>query len=575
MYLIKAYKKIYNILVGRNKFKFIKVQIIAILTSILESIGILSIIPYVIFLQRFESIISKEYEYKWINYIFEKFTSNEILILASLATFLIYVISNVTIIFSNKYYINFSKKLQQDFAKRLINFYLNKNLEFFNKKKLNSILFNVLSGASRSVNAVIYPSILLVSKIFVALIIIFVLGIANFYITLSLVLIFSLLFYSFIKIYNNQIKIISSKLYEVSKQRQESAKQAIDYYFDTVFFGKKFITENFLNKNLNFLNIVAKNEFLSFLPKYVLEIFAFGSIALIIPLTILFEKDISLIMPIIILYTVSGYKLMPTCQSIYQSSILIKTNLKLFKDVSEDLILEKNEKPLSVLNHLDDITISNLTFSYSSKKKLLRNINMNFKKGEIIGISGPSGSGKSTLGLIICGMLNNYGGKLLLNGKPFPKKIDYNLSSMSYINSNVNIFNLSFKKNIIFTDRNVAKKEFINNLKASELLKFFLKDLKNNQNFTLSQDKINLSTGQKQRLGMSRAIFKDSDLLLLDEATNGLDNKTVNKILKYLKFISKNKIIIIISHKKRTLKICDRVIDLKTKVSNIKKTRLA
>ena len=562
MQFIKTYKKIYNILVGRYKFKFVKIQIIVLLTSILEAIGILSIIPYIIFLQKFETIINKEYKYEWINYIFLKFSSSEILILASFLTFTVFVTSNITIIFSHKYYINFSRKLQQDFADRLMNFYLNKNLEFFNKKKLNAILFNVLSGAARSVNSVIYPSILIVSRISVALIIISVLGITNLYITVSLIIFFGFLFYFFIKIYNKQIKKIASNLYEISKQRQESAKQAIDNYLDTVFFGKEFIITNFLNKNLNFLNTISKNDFLTFLPKYVLEIFAFGSIALIIPLTILFEKDVTLIMPIIILYTVSGYKLMPTCQSIYQSGILIKTNLKLFKDVSKDLILEKDDKSFSILNEINNISISNLSFTYNTKKKILKNININFQKGEIIGISGPSGSGKSTLGLIISGMLSNYKGKILLNGKPYPKKINYSLSSISYINSNVNIFNLSFKKNITFTDKKISHKELINNLKTSSLLKFFFKDLKNNQNFILSQDKINLSTGQKQRLGLSRAYFKDSDLLILDEATNGLDSKNEDLILRYLKEIAKRKIIIIISHKRRTLKICDRIINL-------------
>jgi ATP-binding cassette, subfamily B, bacterial PglK len=563
MYLIKAYKEIYNILVGKNKFKFIKIQIIALFTSFLEAIGILSIIPYVIFLEQFETIKNKNFEHEWINNIFVEFSSNEILILASLIIFTIFISSNIIIILSNKYYINFSRTLQQEFAKRLINFYLSKNLEFINKKKTNSILFNILSGAARSVNSVIYPAILIVSRVFVSFIIICVLAITNPLITTIILLVFGSLFYTFVKVYNKQIKTIASKIYDLSKERQESAKQAIDNYLDTVFFGKDFIIKNFLKKNFKYLHINSKNEFLSFLPKYVLEIFAFGTVALIIPLTIYLEKDVSLIMPIIILYVVSGYKLMPTIQSIYGSAILIKTNLKLFKDVSHDLILEKKEKKYMILDKIESINISNLSFSYNPKKKILSNINLNFKKGEIIGISGPSGSGKSTLGLIICGLLKNYKGRILINKKLYHEKINPLLSSISYINSSVNIFNLTFKENILFTNKNISNKNFEKNLKNSQLLDFFLKDIKKNKHYLLSQDKINLSTGQKQRLGISRINYKNADLLVLDEATNGLDSKTEDKILKYLKMIAKNKIIIIISHKSRTLKICDKIIKLK------------
>lgn len=565
MYLIKTYKKIYNLLIGKNKLKFIKIQIIALLTSILEALGILSIIPYIIFLQKFDTIKNQEFEYDWINNIFIKFSHNEILIYASLITFTIFILSNITIILSNKYYINYSRSLQQEFAGRLINFYLNKDLDFFNKKKINSILFNILSGAARSVSSVIYPSILIVSRVFVSLIIIIFLGATSLSTTIVILLVFSLLFFIFIKIYTKQIKLIALKIYDLSKQRQESAKQAIDHYMDTVFFGKNFIIKNFLKNNYAYLHINSRNEFLSFLPKYVLEIFAFGIIALIIPLTIYTEKDVSLILPTIILYVVSGYKLMPTVQSIYGSAILIKTNLKLFDDVSKDLILEKKEKNHSILNEINSINISNLSFSFTSKKKILRNINAKFKKGEIIGISGPSGSGKSTLGLIICGLLKNYKGKILINNEFYPKKINPFTSSISYLNSNVNIFNLSFKENIIFNNKNISSKKFENNIKNSELFNFYSRDIKKNKNYLLSQDKINLSTGQKQRVGISRIYYKDADLIVLDEATNGLDSKTEDKILKYLKMIAKNKIIILISHKSRTLKICDKVIKLPLK----------
>ena len=84
----------------------------------------------------------------------------------------------------------------------------------------------------------------------------------------------------------------------------------------------------------------------------------------------------------------------------------------------------------------------------------------------------------------------------------------------------------------------------------------------------MSQSKINLSTGQKQRLGIARALFKDSELIVLDEATNGLDRFTEDKILKYLKKLSKEKIIIIISHKKQTLKLCDEIYYLRNKKLN-------
>jgi len=565
VYLFKTYLSIFNILKKKDKSNFIKIQFIVIFSSILEALGILSIIPYVVFLEKLDTFKSNNFDYELLNFIFDNFSRQEIVIYSSLITFLIFVFSNLVIIFSNRYYISFSKNLQHSLAERLITFYLSKDLDFFNKKKINSILFNVLSGASRSVTSVIYPCIQIFSKFLVASIIIIVLAITSLNTTVIVLIVFGFLFISFVKFYNKQIKNISSKLYEFSKKRQESAKQAIDFYFDTIFFGKNFIIKNFLKNNFKYLEITSKNEFISFLPKYVLEIFAFGSIALIVPTLIFLENDLSTIMPILILYVVSGYKLMPTAQAIYGSAILIKTNLQLYNNVKKDLELEKTIQKKIILDEINSVKIKKLSFGFSPKKMILNNINLIIKKGDIIGLTGRSGIGKSTLGLIICGLINKYNGKIFINETIKPSDFDIFKSSISYLNSNVNIFNLSFKENIFFSEKKQFKNKLNNILKMSYLDDFYNKDLKKASNLILSQDKINLSTGQKQRVGISRVLSKNADLIILDEATNGLDISTEDKVLKELKKVSKDKIVIIITHKKRTLKICNSIYKLENK----------
>ena len=571
MFLFKTYLSIFGILNKKDKSNFIKIQFIVIFSSILEALGILSIIPYVVFLEKLDTLKSNNFDSEILNFIFDSFSRQEIVIYSSLITFLIFVFANLVIIFSNKHYINFSKNLQQSLAARLINFYLSKDLDFYNKKKINSILFNILSGAARSVTSVIYPSIQIFSKFLVASIIIIVLAVASLNTTVMVLIVFGFLFISFVKFYNQQIKKISSKLYELSKKRQESAKQAIDFYFDTIFFGKSYIIKNFLKNNFKYLEITSKNEFISFLPKYVLEIFAFGSIALIVPTLVFLEKDLSTIMPILILYVVSGYKLMPTVQAIYGSAILIKTNLKLYNNVKKDLELEKTIKQKIILDEINSVKIKNLSFGFSPRKIILRNINLTIKKGDIIGLTGRSGIGKSTLGLIICGLINKYNGKILINETTKPSDFDIFKSTISYLNSNVNIFNLSFKENIFFSEKKQFKNNFKKILEMSYLDDFYNKDLKKEPNYILSQDKINLSTGQKQRVGISRVLFKNTDLIILDEATNGLYINTEDKVLKYLKKASKDKIMIIITHKKRTLKICSSIYKLENKTLKLVK----
>ena len=122
MYLFKTYLSIFDILIKEDKSNFIKIQFIVIFSSILEALGILSIIPYMIFLEKLDTLKSNNFDYEIINFIFDSFSRQEIVIYSSLITFLIFVFANLVIIISNKHYINFSKNLQQSLAERLIIF---------------------------------------------------------------------------------------------------------------------------------------------------------------------------------------------------------------------------------------------------------------------------------------------------------------------------------------------------------------------------------------------------------------------------------------------------------------------
>lgn len=180
------------------------------------------------------------------------------------------------------------------------------------------------------------------------------------------------------------------------------------------------------------------------------------------------------------------------------------------------------------------------------------------EKGDIIGIVGPSGSGKSTLVDLLLKRILNYNGKITINGidlKDINRTSYYNL--ISYLEQDAFLFKGSLKENIAFDNFNGENFEISTEL--SQVKKF---NGKKDEDFEIEIKGKNVSGGEKQRIALARALYKNSNLLILDEFTSALDFETEQEVVKNIEKISKDKIILIITHRKLPLSICNKLIDL-------------
>lgn len=222
------------------------------------------------------------------------------------------------------------------------------------------------------------------------------------------------------------------------------------------------------------------------------------------------------------------------------------------EDIEDTTIGEK-------ISEINEIQIKDLKFSYDGKCNVLENINFNFKKGDIVGIVGVSGSGKSTLIDILLKFWNNYGGNILVDGKELKdisKDSYYDL--VSYLEQNTFLFKGNLKENI--TLGNVDMERLFSSVNLSKVDKIL--NGKVVDEFDIEGNGKNVSGGEKQRISLARSIYKDFDLLILDEFTSALDNELEKEIVENIKEISKDKIILIITHRKEPLSICNKILNM-------------
>lgn len=227
-------------------------------------------------------------------------------------------------------------------------------------------------------------------------------------------------------------------------------------------------------------------------------------------------------------------------------------NLLAEKPIVEDVTNKQNIE-------YKDVKVENITFGYEENVEVLKDISMHAGKGEIVGIVGASGCGKSTLL------------KLLLRFYPFNKgDISYNdisindintqslLSNVTMISQTTYLFDESIKENLRIAKADATEEEMKEACKVASI-DDFISDLPQGYDTQVASAGNNLSAGEKQRVGLARAFLRGSELILLDEPTSNLDSINEGIILKSLLSMKGKRSIILVSHRKSTMAIADRI----------------
>ena len=341
-----------------------------------------------------------------------------------------------------------------------------------------------------------------------------------------------------------------------------------------------------LNANQNFfLNIFKKvdmkvrtktaiNVFYNLFPRYAIE----GLFLVILPILVFLisfnKSDVVDLIAILGTFAIGAQKLLPCMQQSYgtwsyivgsRSSLLSIINLS--EDKYEQEYFSYRPKPLKFKN---SIKLKDISFKYpGTDKYIFKDLNLEIFKGQKVGIIGKTGSGKSTMIDIIMGLLEPNSGYLLVDGvnildPKFPyRKLDFR-KSVAHVPQNIFLNNATIAENIAFGEsleeidmervRIASKEAKIYEYISKQRLNFYSK---------VGENGVKISGGQKQRIGLARAFYKKLEIMVLDEATSALDINTERKIMNLLIDLNPNITVIVITHRKNSIKDCDRVIEIK------------
>ena len=478
-----------------------------------------------------------------------------------LIVFFIKTIFQFFYVWIQNYYI---QSLRLFFSNRLMKKYINQPWIFFLNRNSSELIRNVHSEAP-IISATLNNYIQVCTEVILILGFFTLLLITTLIPTLvvgSIILLNAVIFLIFFKNKNKNWGFIRQKL--VGRVINH-VQQMVGAIRDIKIFKKEiFYLEKFKIDNEAAAKISVKVNILFASPKIIFElvaitIFVFGCLALFN-----IGYSVSEILMTIGIFGAVSLRLMPSIirliaflQKIRNSIPACELILSEFKNLNFDKVSFENEKV--VFNK--SLSINNVSYSYpSSEKQSIRNISLEINKGDKVGIIGKSGSGKSTLIDIIVGLLIPDQGSVEIDEKNIKKNIMGWQDKIAYVSQNIFLFDDTILNNIAIGEKN----EDIDLKRIKEILKIsklddFVNNLDNGIETIVGERGLRISGGEKQRIGLARALYKDSEIIVFDEATNSLDVHTEEEFMNDINNLGDSKTVIIVAHRLTIIKNCDKV----------------
>ena len=335
------------------------------------------------------------------------------------------------------------------------------------------------------------------------------------------------------------------------------------------------------NKYLSFINYFnsenhTKSKYAAFqltanqLPRIYFELVALISIISFIFLLIYLNTDSNTIIFILAILGAASFKLLPSVNKIityYQGvSYYSSSFYKIYDEIKGLNYIKSKEEKEKVLHFKNEIHLKDLSYGYSKNNLILNNVDFKIKKGSFIGISGKSGTGKTTFINLLTGLIEPNSGNVLFDGLHVKENLTNYQSIIGYVSQNVVLMDESIKKNVAFElDAKLIDEEKVKQSLQSVDLWEWVESQEEGLDTSVGEGGIKISGGQKHRIGIASALYKDPDILIFDEPTTALDKATETEVMSTILNLSftDEKTIIIVSHDLNILKRCKERFEIK------------
>lgn len=562
--MFKLITDVVALLSAKQRLEFIRLQILVLFMTLFEVIGVISISPFMAIISD-PSLIETQSVLKLL-YDFSATTTEEdfIFFLGSLALIAL-TVSSLVSIYTVWHMAMFANRVGTDIGQRLYNYYMSESWLFHTENNSAHLIKKISIESSRLTSTILIPLMQLNARIVLVFIMSSMIFLLNPTVAIAALIIFGLAYLFLFKVVRKRLNVNSEEISKANEERFILMSEGFGGVKDVLLLGRQtdFI-KRFHNSGKRLARALGSNQGLVETPRYFMELITFSAlISLILYLYSGDSKSVSDILPLISIYALAGFKMLPAFQQMYRSVGQIKGNMAAFHSIKDEVKKSNEHVPANKNEHLScnaKIELRSVYFSYPNKKKnIISNLDLLIPIRKTVGIVGPSGGGKSTVIDLLMGLIDPKEGGLWVDDKQLTKGfIRAWQNTIGYVPQSIFLSDRTFIENIAFgvPIEEINLVEIERSVKLAHLSSL-IKELPEGLGTVIGERGIQLSGGQRQRIGIARALYHNPEVLIFDEATSALDGLTEKAIMDAIHDFSGKKTIVMIAHRLKTVQKCD------------------
>ena len=553
-------KSIHSIISKKDTSLIIRMSVILVIISFIEFFGLAMISFLIINIGSMDTLVSR---FPVLN----SFGVDQDLLPLVLSLFVcVYALLSISISITFLKFVSLNSQLIAGRIKlKLINYYLSLGwLEHIQNSSAEKI--SRIQNDATYVGQQILFAMHLFSRFALALIITAALLFYNLAVTGIMVISLTLSYFVIFKYFKPRI----SKNSSIVARERDLALRTLTNMFgsikEIIFYNSRSrVLSSFDEMNIKVASSEGINMYLAQIPRFIIDSLLLIALVLFAAFYSTQEISTNSFLMNISIYGVAGLKLLPAFQNIFYFASEIQARSKYLNNITPliNKISTQESSKLSENNFTFEklVEFSNVSFSYETGlKEAIRDLNIKIEAGEKIAIIGPSGSGKSTFIDILLGFINPSIGEITIDGKSLKKlnQIKYR-ENFAYVPQKLFLLEASLRENIIFGSlESTNYQDRLNKALLASKANTFIDHLSDGIDTLVSDSNLSLSGGQKQTIGIARAMYHGGKILVLDEATSAMDSGLEEKIMDEIAQ-SNFKTIIAITHKPSMLKYFDKI----------------
>ncbi len=567
---MKLIKRVIAILTERQRKLLVFMLLMMLVGAGLETAGTSLLIPFITIAMEPDSVFQNEY-LKYFYDLMHLTSVNGFLVMLSIVLSAVFVLKNIYLYFMYYVQYRFIYNGQFNTSRSLFKDYVRRPYEFYLDASTPVVMRHIMSDVNGSYNLLL-TFLQLFTELFIFAALLVLALVYSPAMTLVMCAVLGIILLANKMILGPILRRFGHEVQTNSALTTKWIMQAVNGMKETKVLNKeRYFVEQY-EKSADKLNTIQKRQnSMQNIPRLMIETVCMCGILLVMAVFLSIGNNLNEMITQLGVLAVVAIKLMPSANKLstyinniayYEPSltavedIIIRSHQK---DVDTDILFLKKE--IEPMDFSKEVKLENITYRYpNTEVNILENASVSIPVGKSIGFIGPSGAGKSTTVDILLGLLEPQKGKVTVDGIDIRTNLPGWYARIGYVPQMIFMLDDTIRNNVAYgvDEKDIDEEQVWYALREAQMDEF-VRGLPDGLDTSIGERGVRISGGQRQRLGIARALYTEPEIMIFDEATSALDNDTESAIMEAIERLHGKKTLVIIAHRLTTIEKCDAV----------------